>query len=44
MTNFSCDIIILCQANVVPEKFKLTFDIRITPTTNIHEFENMIRG
>ncbi|XP_023331715.1 aminoacylase-1 [Eurytemora carolleeae] len=32
------------QANVVPEKFKLTFDIRITPTTNIHEFENMIRG
>lgn len=32
------------QTNVVPDKFDLTFDIRITPTTNIVEFEAMIRG
>jgi len=32
------------QTNVVPDKFKLTFDIRITPTTNIDEFEAMIRA
>jgi aminoacylase len=31
------------QTNVVPDKFDLTFDIRITPTTNIAEFEKMIR-
>lgn len=31
------------QTNVVPDKFELTFDIRITPTTNIAEFEKMIR-
>jgi len=31
------------QTNVVPDKFKLTFDIRITPTTNIEEFEKDIR-
>jgi len=31
------------QTNVVPDKFKLTFDIRITPTTNIVEFEKDIR-
>jgi len=32
------------QANVVPDKFELTFDIRITPTTNMTEFETMIRN
>jgi len=32
------------QVNVVPEKFILNFDIRITPTTNISEFESMLRG
>ena len=32
------------QTNVVPDKFELTFDIRITPTTNIVEFEAMLRG
>jgi len=31
------------QTNVVPDKFKLTFDIRITPTTNVEEFEKDIR-
>jgi len=31
------------QANVVPDKYELTFDIRITPTTKIDEFEKMIR-
>ena len=31
------------QANVVPDKFVLTFDIRITPTTNIVEFEAQLR-
>jgi hypothetical protein len=28
---------------VVPDKFKLTFDIRITPTTNIEQFEAQLR-
>jgi len=32
------------QHNVIPEKFVLSFDIRITPTTNIAEFESMLRG
>merc|ERR1711892_1633441 len=32
------------QTNVVPDKFILNFDIRITPTTNIEEFEAMLRG
>jgi len=32
------------QANVVPEAFKLTFDIRITPTTDLVAFEAMIHG
>jgi len=32
------------QHNVIPEKFVLSFDIRITPTTNIAEFEAMLRG
>jgi len=31
------------QANVIPDKFKLTFDIRITPTTKLKDFEGMIR-
>jgi len=31
------------QANVVPDKFKLTFDIRITPTTDLKQFEEMLR-
>ena len=31
------------QTNVIPDKFDLTFDIRITPTTNLEEFEKMIR-
>jgi len=31
------------QTNVVPDKFDLTFDIRITPTTKLQEFEKMIR-
>ena len=31
------------QANVVPDKFKITFDIRITPTTDLKEFEDMLR-
>ena len=32
------------QVNVVPDKFVLNFDIRITPTTNIVQFEAMLRG
>lgn len=32
------------QHNVIPEKFVLSFDIRITPTTNIAEFEAGLRG
>jgi len=32
------------QTNVVPDKFILNFDIRITPTTNIEQFEAMLRG
>lgn len=31
------------QTNVIPDKFDLTFDIRITPTTNLEQFEKMIR-
>lgn len=31
------------QANVVPDKFELTFDIRITPTTNMVTFEKQVR-
>jgi len=30
------------QANVVPDKLILTFDVRITPTSNLKEFEDMI--
>jgi len=32
------------QVNVVPDKYVLNFDIRITPTTNIQQFEAMLRG
>ena len=32
------------QVNVVPDKFILNFDIRITPKTDIVEFEAMLRG
>jgi len=32
------------QHNVVPDKFVLKFDIRITPTTNLKEFEAKLRG
>lgn len=31
------------QQNVVPNEFVIGFDIRITPTTNLKEFEDMIR-
>jgi len=31
------------QQNVVPDKFVLGFDIRITPTTNLEEFEAQLR-
>ena len=31
------------QQNVVPNEFVIGFDIRITPTTNLKEFESMIR-
>lgn len=31
------------QANVVPDQFRLTFDIRLTPTTNMVEFEAQLR-
>lgn len=29
--------------NVVPNQFTIGFDIRITPTTNIQEFEDKLR-
>ena len=32
------------QVNVVPDKFVLNFDIRITPTTDIVQFEEKVRG
>ena len=32
------------QVNVVPDKYVLNFDIRITPTTDIVEFEAMLRA
>ena len=32
------------QVNVVPDKFILNFDIRITPKTDIVEFEATLRG
>ena len=32
------------QVNVVPDKFILNFDMRITPTTDIKQFEVMLRG
>ena len=32
------------QVNVVPDKFILNFDMRITPTTDIREFEDRLRG
>ena len=31
------------QQNVVPNEFVIGFDIRITPTTNLKQFEDMIR-
>ena len=31
------------QLNVVPNQFTVGFDIRITPTTDIEQFEEMIR-
>lgn len=31
------------QMNVVPQEFTLGFDMRITPTTDIMEFEKMLR-
>jgi len=31
------------QTNVVPDKFELTFDIRITPTTDIEQLEKEVR-
>ena len=31
------------QQNVVPNEFVIGFDIRITPTTNLKEFEAMIQ-
>ena len=31
------------QMNVVPDNFTLGFDMRITPTTDIVQFEKMIR-
>ncbi len=30
------------QMNVVPNEFKVGFDIRITPTTDMKQFEAMI--
>ncbi|CAB4064527.1 ACY1 [Lepeophtheirus salmonis] len=30
------------QANVVPQEFKIGFDIRVTPTTDLEEFNKMI--
>ena len=32
------------QVNVVPDKFVLNFDIRISPTTNMVQFEDRLRG
>lgn len=32
------------QVNVVPDKFEITFDIRITPTTDLEEFEKNLRA
>ena len=32
------------QVNVVPDKFVINFDIRITPTTKLQQFEDMLRG
>ena len=32
------------QVNVVPDKFVLNFDIRITPSTDIAQFEEKVRG
>ena len=32
------------QVNVVPDKFILNFDIRITPSTDIAQFEEKVRG
>ena len=32
------------QVNVVPDMFTLTFDIRISPTQDIDQFESMLRG
>ena len=32
------------QQNVVPNEFVIGFDIRITPTTNLKNFEAMIRN
>jgi aminoacylase len=31
------------QANVVPDQFRLTFDIRIPPTYSTTDFENQLR-
>ena len=32
------------QVNVVPDQFSLSYDLRITPTTNIEQFEAEVRG
>ncbi|OLY85023.1 Aminoacylase-1 [Smittium mucronatum] len=32
------------QANVVPEQFSVTFDIRVTPNIDLEEFRNYLRG
>ena len=32
------------QVNVVPDQFSLSYDMRITPTTNIDQFEAEVRG
>merc|ERR550539_1331031 len=32
------------QVNVVPDKFSLSYDMRITPTTNIDQFEAEVRA
>lgn len=32
------------QVNVVPDKFEVTFDMRITPTTDLQEFERNLRN
>jgi len=31
------------QMNVIPNQFKIGFDIRITPTTNLKQFEGMLQ-